>query len=179
MAKRKFSRELAVGTGSGDSVVDHLLQVSSAGSFVLSNVVGPCFLDVQLTAQHLSQVLVGDVSQLSTDLSSLAGQSDHVVVCGQVVDDFVNEGVDNACSVVVSSSILFGCPVVGVVNGLGNCGPPVVVGQVNLVLGAGEQVGMQGVKLTGVYAGVFSLLSLIFFCIYDDKKVNKYIEEQV
>ena len=48
-----------------------------------------------------------------------------------------------------------------------------------LVVGAalGEQVGMQGVKLTGVYAGVFSLLSLIFFCIYDDKKVNKYIEE--
>ena len=48
-----------------------------------------------------------------------------------------------------------------------------------LVVGAatGEQVGMQGVKLTGVYAGVFSLLSLIFFCIYDDKKVNQYIEE--
>ena len=45
--------------------------------------------------------------------------------------------------------------------------------------GAGEQVGMQGVKLTGVYAGIFSLLSLIFFCLYDDKKVNEYIEEQV
>ena len=43
--------------------------------------------------------------------------------------------------------------------------------------GAGEQVGMQGVKLTGVYAGVFSLLSLVFFCLYDDKKVNRYIEE--
>lgn len=48
-----------------------------------------------------------------------------------------------------------------------------------LVIGAnaGEQVGMQGVKLTGVYAGVFSLLSLVFFCLYDDKKVNRYIEE--
>ena len=48
-----------------------------------------------------------------------------------------------------------------------------------LVIGAatGEQVGMQGVKLTGVYAGVFSLLSLVFFCLYDDKKVNQYIEE--
>ena len=42
---------------------------------------------------------------------------------------------------------------------------------------AGESVGMQGVKLTGVYAGVFSLLSLLFFCLYNDKKVTKYIEE--
>lgn len=42
---------------------------------------------------------------------------------------------------------------------------------------AGESVGMQGVKLTGVYAGVFSLLSLVFFALYNDKKVTKYIEE--
>ena len=42
---------------------------------------------------------------------------------------------------------------------------------------AGESVGMQGVKLTGVYAGVFSLLSLVFFSLYNDKKVTKYIEE--
>lgn len=42
---------------------------------------------------------------------------------------------------------------------------------------AGESVGMQGVKLTGVYAGVFSLLSLIFFALYNDKKVTKYIED--
>ena len=42
---------------------------------------------------------------------------------------------------------------------------------------AGESVGMQGVKLTGVYAGIFSLLSLIFFALYNDKKVTKYIED--
>lgn len=42
---------------------------------------------------------------------------------------------------------------------------------------AGESVGMQGVKLTGVYAGIFSLLSLVFFTLYNDKKVIKYIEE--
>jgi Na+/melibiose symporter-like transporter len=42
---------------------------------------------------------------------------------------------------------------------------------------AGESVGMQGVKLTGIYAGVFSLLSLFFFTMYNDKKVTKYIEE--
>jgi GPH family glycoside/pentoside/hexuronide:cation symporter len=42
---------------------------------------------------------------------------------------------------------------------------------------AGESVGMQGVKLTGVYAGIFSLLSLVFFALYNDKKVTKYIEE--
>lgn len=42
---------------------------------------------------------------------------------------------------------------------------------------AGESVGMEGVKLTGVYAGVFSLLSLIFFCLYNEKKVTGYIEE--
>lgn len=43
--------------------------------------------------------------------------------------------------------------------------------------GAGESVGMQGVKLTGVYAGIFSLLSLIFFVLYNEKKVTTYIEE--
>ena len=151
---KKIQRGLAVGTGSSDSVVDHLLQVSSAGSFVLSDVVGPCFLDVQLTAQHLGQVLVGDVSQLGADFSSIAGQGDHVVVSGQVVDNIVNEGVDHACSVVVSSSVLFGSPVVGVVDGLGNCGPPVVVGEVNLVLGAGEQVGEPNVLAAAILIAV-------------------------
>ena len=42
---------------------------------------------------------------------------------------------------------------------------------------AGESVGLLGVKLTGVYAGVFSLLSLLFFTLYNDKKVTQYIEE--
>ena len=47
-----------------------------------------------------------------------------------------------------------------------------------LAIGAlsGESVGLQGVKLTGVCAGVFSLLSLIVFFFYDDKKVTKTIE---
>lgn len=43
--------------------------------------------------------------------------------------------------------------------------------------GAGESVGMEGVRLTGVYAGVFSLLSLVFFCLYNEKKVTASIEE--
>ncbi len=43
--------------------------------------------------------------------------------------------------------------------------------------GAGESVGMLGVKLTGIFAGVFSLLSLVFFMLYNDKKVTAYIEE--
>lgn len=42
---------------------------------------------------------------------------------------------------------------------------------------AGESVGLRGVKLTGVYAGVFSLLSLIFFLLYNEKSVTAYIEE--
>ena len=48
-----------------------------------------------------------------------------------------------------------------------------------LAIGAlsGESVGLQGVKLTGVCAGIFSLLSLIIFIFYDDKKVNSTIEE--
>lgn len=48
-----------------------------------------------------------------------------------------------------------------------------------LAVGAydGETVGLQGVKLTGIYAGIFSLLSLIFFLLYNEKKVTKYIEE--
>ena len=47
-----------------------------------------------------------------------------------------------------------------------------------LAIGAaqGESVGLLGVKLTGVFAGVFSLLSLIFFLLYNDKQVTAYIE---
>ena len=43
--------------------------------------------------------------------------------------------------------------------------------------GEGEAVGLLGVKLTGVFAGGFSLLSLLFFIFYNDKKVTSYIEE--
>jgi GPH family glycoside/pentoside/hexuronide:cation symporter len=43
--------------------------------------------------------------------------------------------------------------------------------------GQGESVSLLGVKLTGVFAGGFSLLSLIFFLMYNDKKVIAYIEE--
>ena len=41
---------------------------------------------------------------------------------------------------------------------------------------AGESVSLLGVKLTGIFAGGFSLLSLIFFMLYNDKKVTDYIE---
>ena len=40
---------------------------------------------------------------------------------------------------------------------------------------AGESVGTMGVKLTGVFAGVFSLASLICFMIYDEKTVTAFI----
>ena len=43
--------------------------------------------------------------------------------------------------------------------------------------GEGESVGMLGVKLTGVFAGIFSLVSLIFFMIYNEKSVTAFIEE--
>ncbi len=43
---------------------------------------------------------------------------------------------------------------------------------------AGESVGLQGVKITGIFAGGFSLLSLIFFTLYNDKKVTDTIEEK-
>lgn len=48
-----------------------------------------------------------------------------------------------------------------------------------LAVGAaqGESVGMEGVKLTGVFAGIFSVLSLVFFLLYQEKQVIKYIEE--
>jgi hypothetical protein len=53
----------------------------------------------------------------------------------------------------------------------------VVVSSV-LAVGAplGESVGMLGVKLTGVFAGVFSLVSLIFFILYNERGVTGYIE---
>lgn len=40
---------------------------------------------------------------------------------------------------------------------------------------AGESVGMLGVKLTGVFAGVFSLVSLLCFLAYDEKTVTAFI----
>lgn len=48
-----------------------------------------------------------------------------------------------------------------------------------LAIGAasGESVGLQGVKLTGVFAGIFSLLSLIVFIFYNDRKVTQTIEK--
>ncbi len=48
-----------------------------------------------------------------------------------------------------------------------------------LAIGAasGESVSLLGVKLTGVFAGGFSLLSLIFFMFYNDKKVVASIEK--
>ena len=54
----------------------------------------------------------------------------------------------------------------------------VVVSSV-LAIGApmGEAVGTLGVKLTGVFAGVFSLVSLLFFAFYDENSVTKFIEE--
>lgn len=50
-----------------------------------------------------------------------------------------------------------------------------------LAVGAlsGESVGLQGVKLTGVFAGLFSLLSLIFFMLYNDKKVTATIDNHI
>lgn len=50
-----------------------------------------------------------------------------------------------------------------------------------LTIGAisGESVGLLGVKLTGIFAGIFSLLSLIFFIMYNDKEVTEYIEKNV
>lgn len=42
---------------------------------------------------------------------------------------------------------------------------------------AGESVGMLGVKLTGVFAGIFSLVSLIFFMLYNEKSVTSFIIE--
>lgn len=41
---------------------------------------------------------------------------------------------------------------------------------------AGESVSLQGVKLTGIFAGGFSLLSLLFFLLYNDKRVLAGIE---
>ena len=54
----------------------------------------------------------------------------------------------------------------------------VVVSSV-LAIGApvGESVGMLGVKLTGVFAGIFSLLSLVCFIFYNEKNVTEFIAE--
>lgn len=48
-----------------------------------------------------------------------------------------------------------------------------------LAIGAleGEEVGLSGVKLTGIFAGAFSLLSAVFFSFYKDKAVTKSIED--
>lgn len=50
-----------------------------------------------------------------------------------------------------------------------------------LAVGAlqGESVGLLGVKLTGIFAGGFSLLSLLFFCFYNDNRVTSIIEKHI
>ncbi len=47
-----------------------------------------------------------------------------------------------------------------------------------LAIGAveGEEVGLRGVKLTGVFAAVFTVISIIFFHLYNDKMVIENIE---
>ncbi len=54
----------------------------------------------------------------------------------------------------------------------------VVVSSV-LAIGAaeGESVGLLGVKLTGIFAGVLSLVSLICFMLYNEKSVSDFIEK--
>lgn len=42
---------------------------------------------------------------------------------------------------------------------------------------AGEEVGMMGIKLTGLIAGVFSLLSAVFYMLYNDRSVTRNIKE--
>ena len=48
-----------------------------------------------------------------------------------------------------------------------------------LAIGAleGETVGLLGIKLTGIFACVFSVISVVFFMIYNDKAVTKTIDE--
>lgn len=48
-----------------------------------------------------------------------------------------------------------------------------------LAIGAleGESVGLLGIKLTGIFACAFSIISVVFFMIYNDKKVTKTIED--
>ena len=55
----------------------------------------------------------------------------------------------------------------------------VVVSSV-LAIGApqGSSVSVIGVKLTGVFAGVFSLISLVFFMIYDERSVADFVNAE-
>ena len=48
-----------------------------------------------------------------------------------------------------------------------------------LAIGAisGESVGLLGIKLTGIFACAFSVISVVFFMLYNDKDVTKTIEE--
>ncbi len=46
-----------------------------------------------------------------------------------------------------------------------------IVSSVLAIGAAGNEVSLLGVKLTGVFAGFFSLVSLIFFILYDENKV--------
>ena len=42
---------------------------------------------------------------------------------------------------------------------------------------AGSSVGLEGIKLTGIFAAAFSLLSLIFFLLYDETSVTDYLKK--
>lgn len=61
-------------------------------------------------------------------------------------------------------------------NYLLNFFQPTTASVLTIGAGNGASVGLQGVRFTGIYAGVFSLLSLVFFLLYQDTAVTQAIE---
>ena len=41
---------------------------------------------------------------------------------------------------------------------------------------AGASVGLTGIRLTGVIAGAFSLLSVVFFSLYNERSVTAFLD---
>ena len=107
------------GAGCGNGLVDHRFQFGCTGSLILGHIIRPCRLDVHLAADHLRQILVGDILQLRADISGLRGQADQIVVRRQILHGFIHEAGDDPLGIIHKRGVLFSGPLVAVVDGVG------------------------------------------------------------
>ena len=63
------------GAGGRDSVVDHRFELGCTGSFISGGIVAPGSVDVQLTADELGQILIGEGRELVDDIGRLCGSA--------------------------------------------------------------------------------------------------------
>src|SRR5699024_4942782 len=129
-----------VAAGGRHHLIDHLLQLQGAGILIGRRVGRPVAVHIQLPADELGQILVGQAVELADDLGGLRRQSNHIVVRGKIHDHIVHVGGNGLLGLIHQGRVLLSGPVVAEVRGVGHRGPPILVLEVHIVLRAAEHV---------------------------------------